>query len=70
MARISDLKPGDQVLIQKNFGFPKVPEDTVDIIESVQDGVARTKGGIHLSKNWDEYGVQVLLPIVLGPRTR
>lgn len=46
---ISQLKPGDQVIILKGEGIPPVQKETTDIIWKVDLFSALTAGGISLS---------------------
>ncbi len=46
---ISQLKPGDQVIILKGEGYPPVQNETTDIIWKVDLFSALTAGGISLN---------------------
>ena len=46
---ISQLQPGEQVIILKGEGNPPVPEETVDVICQVERFSALTAGGIRLN---------------------
>ena len=47
-AIIASLKPGDEVIIRKNFGIPKTKKRTKDIIANVHQFSALTARGTKL----------------------
>ena len=46
---ISQLQPGEQVIILQGEGYPRVEKETVDVIWQVAEFSALTAGGIRLN---------------------
>lgn len=56
-AVIASLKPGEEVIVKKGFGYPPAEEDTTEIIAVVDEMSALTASGRALRCN-DGYGVE------------
>ena len=47
--KISDLEPGDEIILKEGYGYPKAKENTVHIIVAVDGLSALTADGTRLS---------------------